>query len=95
MNGANYTYLLQFSGKAMGVIGAAVTLFDALSTSSVSAATAAAYLSGEFNHLPVSQYVLAICIILLLTVMAFVSMRESVSLALTFTAIHVSLGSKS
>lgn len=91
MNGANYTYLLQFSGKAMGVLGAAATLFDALATSTVSAATASAYLAGEFSHLPLKQLVLSICILLSLTAVAFLSMRESSSLALAFTIIHVSL----
>lgn len=91
VNGANYTYLLQFSGKTMGVVGAAATLFDALATSTVSAATASVYLEGEFAHFPLSQLALAICILIALTAVAFISMRESSTLALAFTIIHVSI----
>lgn len=90
MNGANYTYLLQFSGKILGVLGAAATLFDAVATSAVSAATASAYLAGEFAHFPIKESILAICILLSLTAVSFFGMRESSGLALSFTIVHVS-----
>lgn len=43
LNGGNYAYLLQVSGKTLGLIGAAATLLDSVATSTVSAATAASY----------------------------------------------------
>ncbi|KAF8318372.1 hypothetical protein DL93DRAFT_2183436 [Clavulina sp. PMI_390] len=88
-NGANYAYLLHFGGKAFAVVGAAATLFDALSTAVVSAATAAAYLLGEINHVPLPPLAVAFFILLALTLVAFISMRESSSLAVVFATIHM------
>lgn len=92
VNGANYTYLLQFSGRRMGMLGAAATLLDGVATSTVSAATAAAYLAGEFDgNLPISQAILALCLLVALALTALASMRESAGLTLTFTIVHVSV----
>jgi len=93
LNGANYTYLLQFSGKTMGLIGAAATLLDVTATSSVSAATASAYLAGEFRNTlgGGKETALTIGIILMLALIGMFSLRESSLLASTFTIIHVSL----
>jgi hypothetical protein len=63
LNSANYTYLLQFSGKALGLIDAAATLLDAMATSTVSSATAAAYLAGEVPKLGIPQAVLALSVL--------------------------------
>ncbi|KAG8922084.1 hypothetical protein FRC02_012152 [Tulasnella sp. 418] len=91
LNGANYAYLLQFSGKAMGLVGAAATLLDAVATSSVSAATASAYLSGEFAALFVGlrQAALAIGFLVALAIIGLISLKESSSVTLAFTTIHL------
>lgn len=89
LNGSNYVYMLQFSGKLLGFVGAAATLLDALATSVVSSATAAAYLAGEFDNLPLKHSLLAIIMLVGLSITALVSMRESSRLTLTITVIHV------
>ena len=90
LNGANYTYLLQFSGKTLGLIGAAATLLDAMATSTVSSATAAAYLAGEIPKLGVPQAVLALSVLVCLCLIGFFRVTESSTVTLTFTLIHVS-----
>lgn len=90
LNGANYTYLLQVSGKTLGLIGAAATLLDAMSTSTVSAATATAYLSGEFQKLPIPHVVLSLCLLACIACLALFNAKESTTLTLSFTFIHVS-----
>jgi len=94
LNGANYTYLLQFSGKTLGLIGAAATLLDAMATSMVSTATAAAYLEGDVPKLGISQPILALSILVALCLVGFFQVKESSIVTLTFTMIHVS-GSRS
>jgi hypothetical protein len=89
-NGANYTYLLQFSSKALALVGAAATLLDAMATSTVSAATATAYLSGEFSNLPIPQAVLAILLLAVITSVSFFNSKDSTSITLSITVIHVS-----
>ena len=73
----------------MAVLGASATLLDAVVTSSASAATAAAYLSAEFKHFPMSTGTLGILILILLTMVALLSMRESSGVTLSFTVFHV------
>lgn len=91
LNGANYTYLLQFSGKTLGLIGAASSLLDAAATSTVSSATAAAYLQGEFGSaLPLSVSVLTILLLVVFALMALFHVRESSTVTFSFTLFHVS-----
>ncbi|KZV64688.1 hypothetical protein PENSPDRAFT_656347 [Peniophora sp. CONT] len=89
LNGANYIYLLQFSGKTMGVVGATATLLDAICTSTVSAATASSYLSGEFSHLPISPAVITMIMIIGLGVLALAGLRESASVSAAIFAFHL------
>jgi amino acid transporter len=90
LNGANYTYLLQVSSKTLALVGAAVTLLDAIATSMVSAATATAYIDGEFTSIPVPTAVLSIIILLGITCIALFRTRDSTTVTLAFTVIHVS-----
>ena len=82
-------YLLQFSGKTMGVVGATATLLDAICTSTVSAATASSYLSAEFVHLPISPAVITILLLVGLGLMALAGLRESASVSAAIFAFHV------
>jgi len=91
LNGANYTYLLQFSGKTLGFFGAAATLLDAMATSTVSSATAAAYLAGEVSNLGVPHAVLAMGVLVGLCLIGFFQVKESSTVTLTFTMVHVSV----
>lgn len=90
LNGANYAYPLQVSGSTMGLVGAAITLLDTLATSTVSAATAASYLEGEFASsitLPVS--VITIILLVGLATICLTNIRMSSSITLTIFMIHV------
>ncbi|KDQ14961.1 hypothetical protein BOTBODRAFT_65898 [Botryobasidium botryosum FD-172 SS1] len=89
LNGANYVYLLQTSGKAMGMVGAAATLLDAIATSTVSAATAANYIHGEFPGMPITEAALAVCFLVALSLVALFSLRESSGFTLSITIIHL------
>ena len=82
-------YLLQFSGKTMGVVGATATLLDAICTSTVSAATASSYLSAELAHLPISPAVITILLLVGLGLMALAGLRESASVSAAIFAFHV------
>jgi len=75
----SYIYLLQFSGKTLALIGAAVTLLDAVATSAVSAATASAYLSAEIHSMPISTSMLAVLFLIALGVLALAGIRENAS----------------
>jgi amino acid transporter len=90
LNGANYSYLLQFSGKTLGLIGAAATLLDAVATSTVSAATAASYLMGEFSAFPMPLSAFTVILLLLFTLVAMLGICESSGVTLSFTITHVS-----
>lgn len=90
LNGANYTYLLQFSGKTLGLIGAAATLLDGMATSMVSSATAAAYLAGEVPKFGTPQAVLAMSILVGVCLIGLFRAKESSTVTLAFTVIHVS-----
>lgn len=89
-NGHNYIYLLQVCGKTMGIVGAASTLLNAVVTAVVSAATASAYLSAEFEHkLPISIAGITILLLLAVSTLTLFSFRESTTLSLTITVLHV------
>lgn len=92
MNGAIYSYLLQCSGKTMALVGAAAIFLDSVTTASVSAATASAYLSGEFDGAlyGMKEAAVALGILALLAMVGLFNLRGSSVLAASFTAIHVS-----
>ncbi len=71
-------------------MGAALLLLDYVSTSVVSAATAAAYLSGEVN-LPFPSFVGTIIVLVLFTLISLSGIKESARLALVSLSFHVSL----
>lgn len=85
----NYIYLLQFSGKALAIIGAAATLLDAVATSAVSAATASAYLSAEIHSLPISTSALAVLFLVALGVLALAGIRENATATAAVFVFHV------
>ncbi|KAI0265919.1 amino acid permease-domain-containing protein [Gloeopeniophorella convolvens] len=87
INGSNYVYLLQFSGRTLSLIGAAATLLDAIATSTVSAATASAYLSAE-THLPMSAPVLTILFLVVLGVVAVAGIKENASITAAVFMFH-------
>ncbi|KAJ7591514.1 amino acid permease-domain-containing protein [Mycena floridula] len=89
LNGANYIYLLQFSGKTMGLIGAAATFLDAVATSTVSSATASEYLRGEFAKMPIPMTALTIMLLVAFCLVGLFNVRESSTVTLSFTVIHV------
>ena len=90
LNGANYIYLLQYSGQSMALLGAAATLLDAVACSTVSAATASNYIAGEFkNTLPMQEFVLTLLIMFALALVAM-SVRESSTITLMISILHVS-----
>ncbi|QRV74785.1 amino acid permease [Ceratobasidium sp. AG-Ba] len=91
LNGANYVYLLQCSGKLLAAIGAAATLLDAVATSVVSAATAGAYLKGEISALPIQEWAIGLCLLAGIALVALISLRESSALTLSITVIHMTV----
>ncbi|KAI9451769.1 amino acid permease-domain-containing protein [Lactarius psammicola] len=89
INGSNYIYLLQFSGKTLALIGAAATLLDAVATSAVSAATASAYLSAEIHSMPISASVLTVLFLVALGVLALAGIRENASATAAVFVFHI------
>ncbi|KAG8924000.1 hypothetical protein FRC00_005620 [Tulasnella sp. 408] len=91
MNGAIYSYLLQCSGKTMALVGAAAIFLDSVATASVSAATASAYLSGEFDGAlyGMKEAAVALGILALLAVVGLFNLRGSSILAASFTVVHL------
>lgn len=85
---SNYVYLLQFSGKMLALVGAAATLLDAVATSTVSAATASAYLSAEIRSIPISMTVLTVLFLVALGVLALAGIRESASATAAVFVFH-------
>jgi hypothetical protein len=85
----NYVYLLQFSGKMLALVGAAATLLDAVATSTVSAATASAYLSAEIPSIPISTTLLTVLFLVALGILALAGIRESASAAAAVFVFHV------
>ncbi|KAL7412945.1 amino acid permease-domain-containing protein [Mrakia frigida] len=88
LNGGNYTYLLNVSGKAMSLLGAAVTLLDVVATGTVSAGTAAAYISGEVT-LPFQSYVLGIIILAAFAGLLLGGVKDSTRLTLSICLLHL------
>ncbi|CAL1697827.1 unnamed protein product [Somion occarium] len=86
--GAPYTYLLNVSSKWLALLGAAMLLLDYASTSVVSAATAAAYLSGEVS-LPFPAYVGALLVVVVFTIVSLSGLRESARIALVVLSLHI------
>lgn len=84
----NYIYLLQFSGKMLSLVGAAATLLDAVATSTVSAATASAYLSAEIHAMPISASVLTVLFLVALGILALAGIRESASATAAVFVFH-------
>ncbi|KZT52939.1 hypothetical protein CALCODRAFT_458622, partial [Calocera cornea HHB12733] len=91
LNGGTYAYLLQFSGKSLAAVGAAATLLDAVSTSTISAATAGSYLVGELNvgNARLVEILLAVGFLVLIAAIALAGLRESGGVALTMLCIHI------
>ncbi len=87
----NYVYLLQFSGKMLALVGAATTLLDAVATSTVSAATASAYLSAEFHSIPISTTLLTVLFLVALGIVALSGIRESASATAAVFIFHARL----
>jgi hypothetical protein len=88
LSSRNYVYLLQFSGKMLALVGAAATLLDAVATSTVSAATASAYLSAEFHSMPISMTLLTVLFLVALGVVALAGIRESASVTAAVFIFH-------
>jgi hypothetical protein len=82
-------YLLQFSGRFMSIVGASSTLLDAVCTSTVSAATASAYLSGEFHHLSASPAAITVALLVGLTILTLAGLRESAIVSAMIYVFHV------
>lgn len=74
----------------MALLGASVTLLDSLLTSTVSAATAASYLQGEFTNLVISEAVLTVVLLVVLALLCFLNIRSSSLATFIFFAFHVS-----
>lgn len=79
---------LNVSSKWLALLGAAMLLLDYASTSVVSAATAAAYLSGEVS-LPFPAYVGALLVVVVFTIVSLSGLRESARIALIVLSLHV------
>jgi hypothetical protein len=60
----------------LALVGAAATLLDEVAPSTVSAATASAYLSAEFHSLPISMTLLTVLFLVALGVIALAGIRE-------------------
>ncbi|KAF9556823.1 hypothetical protein CPC08DRAFT_641000 [Agrocybe pediades] len=89
ISGAPYTYILNVSTKTFALVGAALLLLDFSSTSIVSAATAATYLSGEVPSLPFPTWVGAILVLTIFTFVSLMGVRESARIALAVLSLHV------
>ncbi|CEL61526.1 hypothetical protein RSOLAG1IB_10099 [Rhizoctonia solani AG-1 IB] len=89
LNGTNYVYLLQCSGRTLAAIGATTTLLDAVAASVVSAAAAGAYLKGEFPELPATDHTIGIYLLVAISLLALFTLRESGKLTLVITVIHM------
>ena len=83
LNGANYAYLLQFSGKTLGLVGAAITLIDAIACSTVCAGSAVTYLLGEFTNFPLSFAAFTVLLLIALALVTLFSIGESKNVFVT------------
>ncbi|CAE6531633.1 unnamed protein product [Rhizoctonia solani] len=89
LNGTNYVYLLQCSGRTLAAIGATATLLDAVAASVVSAAAAGAYVKAEFPGIPATDHTIGIYLLIVIALLALVTLRESGKLTLVITVIHM------
>ncbi|CAE6421150.1 unnamed protein product [Rhizoctonia solani] len=89
LNGTNYVYLLQCSGRTLAAIGATATLLDAVAASVVSAAAAGAYVKAEFPEIPATDHTIGIYLLVFIALLALVTLRESGKLTLIITIIHM------
>ncbi|CAE6430092.1 unnamed protein product [Rhizoctonia solani] len=89
LNGTNYVYLLQCSGRTLAAIGATATLLDAVAASVVSAAAAGAYVKAEFPEIPATDHTIGIYLLVVIALLALVTLRESGKLTLIITVIHM------
>ncbi|KAG6860603.1 hypothetical protein C0995_009424 [Termitomyces sp. Mi166 len=88
LSGAPYTYILNVSSKSFALIGAALLILDFTSTSVVSAATAASYLGGE-TQLPFPEYIAAILVLVVFTIISLSGVKESARIALVVLLFHM------
>ncbi|KAK0205192.1 amino acid permease-domain-containing protein [Desarmillaria ectypa] len=88
ITGAPYSYILNISTKSFALVGATLLLLDYVSTSIVSAATAATYLSKEVD-LPFPSFVGVIIVLALFTLISLSGIKESARLALVSLSFHV------
>ncbi|KAF8152993.1 amino acid permease-domain-containing protein [Crassisporium funariophilum] len=89
ISGAPYTYILNVSTKTFALMAASLLLLDFASTAIVSAATAAAYLAGEVRGLPFPEWVGAMVVLVLFTLVSLSGMRESARIALAVLVLHL------
>ncbi|CAE6465352.1 unnamed protein product [Rhizoctonia solani] len=89
LNGTNYVYLLQCSGRTLAAVGATATLLDAVAASVVSAAAAGAYIKAEFPEIPATDHTIGIYLLIAMALLALVTLRESGKLTLAITVIHM------
>ncbi|CAE7085672.1 unnamed protein product [Rhizoctonia solani] len=89
LNGTNYVYLLQCSGRTLAAVGATATLLDAVAASVVSAAAAGAYIKAEFPEIPATDHTIGIYLLVAIALLALVTLRESGKLTLLITVIHM------
>ncbi|KAJ7291814.1 AAAP amino acid permease [Mycena rebaudengoi] len=88
ISGAPYSYILNVAGKSLALLGAALLLLDFASTSVVSTATAAAYLSGEVR-LPFPEFVAAALLLVAFTLVSLTGLKESARIAFVVLAFHI------
>ncbi|KAJ8517166.1 hypothetical protein ONZ45_g5616 [Pleurotus djamor] len=88
INGAPYTYFTNVSSKFASLICASILLLDFVSTAVTSAATAAAYLSGEVD-LPFPTWVCTGLFLAIFTIFCLSGVKESARLALAMLSFHV------
>ena len=87
--GAAYTYLLQTTGKKVAIVGATLGLLDFISTAVVSSLTAATYISGETDHLPIPVPWLGLLFLVSFAILSLVGLRETTTTAFIILAYHV------
>ena len=75
----------------LAFVGAAATLLDAVATSTVSAATASAYLTAEFHSMSISTTLLTVLFLIAIGVVALAGIRESASAAAAVFIFHARL----
>ncbi|KAF5310403.1 hypothetical protein D9758_018960, partial [Tetrapyrgos nigripes] len=103
MQGAPYSYVLNISTKPLALLSASLLLLDFASTSVVSAATAASYVTGELaasdlssgddasgsDSLPFPEWLVAILIVVLFMFVSLSGIKESARVALGVLSFHI------